>query len=98
MANNQMMLVCNKCYPNDSDLKYPLDVAYLGKQYPVGSYRTRDNEVVRQRVNEYLDKHAHSEDVIENPTEATLKQNENPVRLTYKTWVRDMPAIKKWEP
>lgn len=96
-----MMLVCNKCYPTDDDIVWnpilnSVDVAYLGKWYPVGSYTTRPDEEIGRRVNEYLDKHAHG-DHTTPADELDIIHNENPVRLTYETWVRDMPAIKKWE-
>jgi len=110
MANNRMMIVCNKCYPTDEDLNSPdiwENICVLGKWYPIGSYRTRDNEVIGERVNEYLDKHAHDEDItaisdkwVDDPKyKAALAHNENPVRLTYESWVIDpKPLMKKYEP
>lgn len=108
MANNRMMLVCNKCYPTDEDIKwepitYQTDVAYIGKWYPVGSYVSKDDAILGQTINEYLDKHSHEDDIAPTFSEDPMVQahfihNENPVRLTYETWVKDMPAIKKWEP
>jgi hypothetical protein len=96
-----MVIVCNKCIPDDN-WQYGADVCYVGKWYPIGSYRTMQHDILGKKINEYLDKHAHDEDIpepynVNNPDHtATLAQNENPVRLTYETWARDMPAIKKW--
>jgi hypothetical protein len=96
MANNRMVLVCNKCNPTD-DWVYGDDVCHIGKWYPIGDYVSKPNEVLGQLINEFLERHAHTEDVENNIPDAII-HNENPIRLTYESWVRDMPAIKKWTP
>ncbi len=99
MANNRMVIVCNKCVPDDNWV-YGADVCYTGKWYPVGNYVYIPDEALGNSINTYLKRHAHTEDVPEphsvNNTahRESLIQNENPVRLTYETWVRDMPPIK----
>ena len=90
IANNRMILVCNKCYPID-DWKYGDDVCYIGKWYPIGSYSYIDDTVLGQKINEYMDRHSHDEDV-DNDTEENhpgIIQNENPIRLTYEHWANE---------
>jgi hypothetical protein len=98
MANNRMMLVCNTCYPTDEDIyanhgkswaEQRPDFISVGKWYPVGSYRTHTDLELGNAINEYLDRHSHE---LDDP-----KLNENPVRLTYETWVIDQPAITAWK-
>lgn len=108
MANNRMIMVCNKCYPTDEDLwsdNYDRDkILFMTKWYPIGAYYTATDDL-QKRIEQYLEVHAHTTDIsdisdtwVDDPAyAAAMEQNENPVRLTYETWVRDMPAIKKWE-
>lgn len=95
MANNRMIIACNKCCPTD-DFTYEDfqdgRAMYMAKWYPVGQYYCAGAEALYgEAFYKYLEIHAHS------PEEDGQPHQENPVRLTYETWVRDMPAIKKWE-
>lgn len=106
MANNRMLLVCNKCFPPKSNIwengpELWDNVCSLGKWYPGGSYETYGDNMLGQRVNSYLTKHAHMDDVVnrvaKTPEEkAAFEHNENPVRLIYETHSVAIPAIKKW--
>lgn len=90
MANNRMIIVCNHCYPTD-EWKYDDDICYIAKWYPVGAYYTNDVGHAGKAFYAYLERHAHTEEF-----DGWYEHQENPVRLTYETWLRDMPAIKKW--
>jgi hypothetical protein len=97
MANNRMMVVCNKCFPDDDHFTWDDfqegRVIYMAKWYPVGPYYCNGDEAgYADKFYRYLETHAHS------PEEDGKLHQENPVRLTYESWVVDpKPLMKKWE-
>jgi hypothetical protein len=92
MANNRMYLVCNVCLPPGTrEWPQPGDPAllHIAKWYPASPWYSQHPESLGDRVEKFFEDHMHPE--------IHLAGEENPVRLEYETWVRDMPAIKKWE-
>lgn len=89
MANNRMLLICNVCVPPGTQEWPRYDdpaLLHIAKWYPVGAYY---NVPAAERIEQFLELHQH--------LEIDPAGLENPVRLEYEVWVRDMPAIKKWK-
>ena len=81
MANNRMYLICNVCYPPNSewdDFKTWKNVAFhLAKWYPgeVGEWYTNRDDTIGKALDEFFTAHAHP-----NKYPGGV---ENPVRLEY---------------
>lgn len=90
MANNRMLLICNVCMPPDTEWSYNNPaLLHIAKWYPDAPWYPSPQNTLGDRLANFLELHAH-------PNERGGTE-ENPIRLEYETWVRDMPAIKKWE-
>jgi hypothetical protein len=91
MANNRMLLVCNICVPPNTEWPRYGDPAllHIAKWYPTTPWYSSHPDSLGERVEKFLELHMHPE--------IHPAGEENPIRLEYETWVRDMPAIKKWE-
>lgn len=91
MANNRMLLICNVCVPPGTEWPKYSDPAllHIAKWYPCDAYYSPGSDKLGAAIVDFLELHKHAE--IHPACE------ENPVRLEYEIWVRDMPAIKKWE-
>lgn len=79
MANNRMVLVCNTCLPGEWSYWKPGGeereeaVCVIGKWYPFQDYAYVEDLKLGQRINDFLNRHAHIES----------SNCEWPVRLEY---------------